>query len=124
SEMEEAYIRLVSCIFQQAGHVDDSSHQQVISEQLDKFATRWEEMLPSLDDIGVFALAEKLVEANLSHKALKLTTPLVPMHELWASPYVFIHMQCLQQSGQSKTFNEILSRIRGADLSEPLLSLQ
>ncbi|MFJ4455947.1 hypothetical protein ACIP1G_18940 [Pseudomonas sp. NPDC089392] len=124
SEMEEAYIRLAACIYEHNGHSDSLTHRQDISEQMDQFVTRWAEVLPSLNPLSVFDLAERLTAADLPHKALKLTTPLIPSHELWPSHYVLVHMQCLQQAGQNKTFNELLARIRGADRSVPLLSLQ
>lgn len=124
SAMEEAFIRLAACIHEHSGHPQLLIHRQNVSEQVDQFVAEWAEVLPSLNPNSVFDLAEKLAAADLSHKAIKLTTPLIPSHELWPSPYVMIHMQCLQQAGQNKTFNELLKRISGADRSVPLLSLQ
>lgn len=124
SEMEEAYIRLVANIFQHAGQGDTPQHRQEISEQVDRFAAKWEAELPTIAPNGIFDLAEKLIALNLPHKALKLTTPVMPSHELWPSPYVLTHLHCLQKAGQNKTFDEVIARVKGADQSATLLSFQ
>jgi hypothetical protein len=124
SEMEEDYIRLVANIFQRSAQGDNAAHRHDISEQVDRFAAQWETVLPALTPNGIFELAEKLFALNLPHKALKLTTPLMPSHELWPSPYVLTHLHCLLDAGQNKTFDEVISRIRGADQIFTLLSFQ
>lgn len=124
SEMEEDFIRLAASIFMRAGQYDSLAHRQEVSEMVDEFVTHWSEVLPSLNPVSVFDLAEKLAAAGLPHKALKLTAPLLPGHELWPSHYVLVHMYCLHESGQNKTFDDLLKRIRGHECCAPLLSFQ
>lgn len=124
SDMEEDYIRLAANIFQRSGQGHQPVHRHEISVQVDEFAAKWEAELPTVTPNGVFELAEKLLALNLPHKALKLTTPVISSHELWPSPYVLTYLHCLQEAGQNKTFDEFISKVKGADQSITLLSLQ
>lgn len=124
SEMEEAYIRLVADIFRRSDQDDNPVYRHEISEHVDRFTTEWGALLPTISPNSIFELAEKLFALNLPHKALKLTTPVIPNHELWASPYVLTHLHCLQEAGQNKTFGEVLTRVKDADQSVTLLSFQ
>lgn len=124
SEMEEAYIRLVADIFQRSGQDDNPGHRREISEHVDRFAAEWTEALHTIEPTGLFDLAEKLFALNLPHKALKLTTPVMPNHELWPSPYVLAYLRYLQEAGQNKTFDEVIAKVKGADKSITLLSFQ
>ena len=124
SGMEEAYIRLVANIFQRSGQGDNQVHRREISEHVDRFAANWEAALSTIMPNGLFELAEKLFAVNLPHKALRLITPLIPNHELWPSPYVLTYLHCLQEAGQNKTFDEVIAKVKGADQSLALLSLQ
>lgn len=124
SEMEVAYIRMVANIFQHAGQDSNPAHRHEIGEKVDGFTAEWEAVLPNITPNGIFELAEKLLALNLPHKALKLTTPVMPSHELWPSPYVLTHLHCLQEAGQNKTFDEVIARVKGVDQSVTLLSFQ
>ncbi|CAI8847654.1 PIN domain-containing protein [Pseudomonas chlororaphis] len=124
SEAEEAYIRLAANILQSSGQGDNPVHRREVSEQVERFAAEYEAVLPTIAPNGIFELAEKLFALNLPHKALKLTTPMMPSHELWPSPYVLTHLHCLLEAGQNKTFDEVLTRVKGANQSSALLSFQ
>lgn|GEM_PF-1130370 len=124
TEVEEAYVRLVANIFQCSSQGDQRVRKHEISEQVERFASDWAPVLPNLTPNGMFELAEKLLALNLPHRALQLITHLIPSHELWPSPYVLTFLQCLQEAGQNKTFDEVVPRISGADTSFTLLSIQ
>ncbi|HEJ3360853.1 GapS6b family protein [Pseudomonas aeruginosa] len=124
SEMEEAYIRLVADIFRRTDQDDNPVHRREVSEHVDQFTSEWNGALHTIAPTGLFEIAEKLVALHLPHMALKLTTHVIPNHELWPSPYVLTHLYCLQEAGQNKTFDEIVARVKGADQSVALLSFQ
>lgn len=125
SEIQEAYIRLVARVFRGAAQdPGDRTHKLEVEQHVDKFVADWAEALCTIRPEGVFEVAEKLFAINLPHKALKLITPLIPHHELWPSPYVLSYLHCLHESGQNSTFNEVFTRIKGADQSAKLLSFQ
>ncbi len=124
SEMEEAYIRLVADIFRRPDQDDNPVHRREVSEHVDRFTSEWEGALHTIAPTGLFEIAEKLLALNLPHMALKLTTHVIPSHELWPSPYVLTHLHCLQEAGQNKTFDEVIARVKGADQSVTLLSFQ
>lgn len=124
SEMEEAYIRLVADIFRRSGQPGNPVHRREISEHVERFTTEWESALHTVAPTGLFEIAEKLFALNLPNMALKLTTHVIPSHELWPSPYVLTHLHCLQEAGQNKTFDEVIARVKGADQSVALLSFQ
>lgn len=124
SEMEEAYIRLVADIFRRSGQVDSPVHQLEVSKHVERFTTDWKSALHTIAPAGLFEIAEKLLALKLPHMSLKLTTPVVPKHELWPSPYVFIHLHCLHEAGQNQTFAEVIARVKGSDQSVGLLNLQ
>ncbi|PKO82710.1 MAG: hypothetical protein CVU19_00260 [Betaproteobacteria bacterium HGW-Betaproteobacteria-13] len=124
SEMEEAYIRLVADIFRRSGQAGNPVHRREVSEHVDRFTTEWESALHTIAPTGLFEIAERLFALNLPNMALKLTTHVMPSHELWPSPYVLTHLHCLQEAGQNKTFDEVLARVKGADQSVALLSFQ
>lgn len=124
SEMEEAYIRLVADIFRRTDQDDNPVHRHEVSEHVDQFTREWEGALHTIAPTGLFEIAEKLVALNLPNMALKLTTHVIPSHELWPSPYVLTHLRCLQEAGQNKTFDEVVARVKGADQSVALLSFQ
>ncbi|HFO0148985.1 TPA: hypothetical protein ACHH79_005866, partial [Pseudomonas aeruginosa] len=122
--MEEAYIRLVADIFRRTDQDDNPVHRHEVSEHVDQFTREWEGALHTIAPTGLFEIAEKLVALNLPNMALKLTTHVIPSHELWPSPYVLTHLRCLQEAGQNKTFDEVVARVKGADQSVALLSFQ
>jgi hypothetical protein len=124
SEMEEAYIRLVADIFRRANQDCSQVHRHEISESLKRFTTEWGGELHNIAPASIFNIADKLIALKLPHMALKLTTPVMPGHELWPSPYVVTHLHCLQEAGQNKTFDEIIARVKGVDKSVALLSFQ
>jgi hypothetical protein len=124
SEIEEAYIRLVAGIFQHAGQCDDALQRQELGEQVDRFVAEWNAVLPSVQPEGLFELAEKLYALKLPHKALNITTALMPEGALWPSPYIVTYLKCLLETGQYKTFDGLISRVKGAEQSVMLLNFQ
>lgn len=124
SEMEEAYIRLVASIFQHAEQCDDLLQRQELGELVDRFVAEWNAMLPSISPEGLFELAEKLYALKLPHKALNITTPLMPEDALWPSPYVVTYLKLLLETGQYKSFDGLISRVKGAEQSVMLLNFQ
>lgn len=124
SEVDEAYIRLVALIFQRSAQGGQPVHRHEVSEQVEGFVSDWADVLPTLAPIGMFDLAARLLALNLPHRALQLTAPLIPSHNLWPSPYVLTHLQYLQAARQDKTFDELVARIKGADQCFTMLSFQ
>ena len=124
SEMEEAYIRLVADIFRRSDQADSQVNRFEASMHVERFTTDWNSALHTIAPAGLFEIAEKLLALKLPHISLKLTTPVMPNHELWPSPYVLIHLHCLQEAGKNQTFSEVIARVKGADQSVGLLNLQ
>lgn len=69
----------------------------------------------------VVELAESLFEAALPHKALALTTAMLPEGELWASPFVLLHLKCLLETEQYQSFDALLDRIPEGEQSLSLM---
>lgn len=123
-EMEEDYIRLVADIFQRSSQKYNPAHKHEISEHVDWFTAKWEVALHTIEPTYLFKVVEKLLVLKLPHIALKLTSHVMPNHELWASPYVLIYLHCLQEAGQNKTFNNVIARVKNANKSVTVLNFQ
>lgn len=124
SAMEEAYIRLLASVYQHSSNAADAEERHQISELVGQFVSAWESELPHISPGGAFELAERLLILDLPHLALKLTQPLMPVHQLWSSPYVLTYMRCLLEATQNKSFDEVISRVADASRSLTLLSFQ
>lgn len=121
SEIAEAFIRLISSIPQQSDQ-DDILNRHRLSDEIDKFIDQWGDEIPTIPPHWVFQLAEKLFDFKLSHKALLFTSSFIPDEPLWPSPFVVTHLKCLLETGQNKTFDEVISRVKNAEESVTILS--
>ncbi|BBI43286.1 GapS6b family protein [Pseudomonas syringae] len=124
SAMEESYIRLLANVHQRSSNPDDVEERHQISELVGQFVSAWESELHHISPGGTFELAERLLILDLPHLALRLIQPLMPSHQLWASPYVLTYMRCLLEAKQNKSFDEVISRVADASSSLTLLSFQ
>ena len=124
SKMEEAGIRLFADISRCLDQSNNRIRLRKVSEHVARFTTEWAEVHHTINPTFLFKIAEKLLALNLPHMALKLITPAMPSHALWASPDVLTYLHCLLEAGQNKTFNEVITRVKGTDQSVELLKLQ
>lgn len=124
SAMEEAYIRLLANVYQHSSKAADAEERHQLAELVEQFVSEWKSELPHVSPGGAFELAERLLSLNLPHLALRLTQPLMPIHQLWSSPYVLTYMRCLLGAKQNKSFDEVIRRVADASRSLTLLSLQ
>jgi len=124
SAMEEAYIRLLASVYQHSSNAANAEERHQISELVGQFVSTWESELPHISPSGAFELADRLLILDLPHLALRLTQPLMPVHQLWSSPYVLTYMRCLLEARQNKSFDEVISRVADASRSLTLLSFQ
>lgn len=124
SEMERAFVELLGQSFQGAEKDDDLLERRQLSEKADLFLDVWEGDLAQIVPELVFKLAGKLTSAKLPHKALSFTMRLVPDHALWPSPFILTHLQCLLESQQYKTFDDVVSRVAEAETSMTIMSFQ
>ena len=122
SEMEVAFLRLVALAFRSAEEDDELLQRSELAEQVDSFVSDWEDKIPSISPERIFELAEKLFDAKLPHKSLGITSRLIPDHALWPSPFVTMHLNCLLETQQYKTFDDVVSRVTGADRSLTIMS--
>lgn len=124
SAMEVAFIRLFASSFRGAEQPEDLVQRNQLAEEVDAFVIEWADDIQNIAAERAFELAEKLFSAKLPHKALSITTRLVPDHALWPSPFVLEHLKFLLETQQYKTFDEVVSRVVGAETSLTLMSFQ
>ena len=124
SEIEQAYIKLVADIFRCTALEGDKRYLHDLVNRIEKFSTEWGDFFNLISPNGLFDIAEKLIALKLPHMAVKLVNKVVPKHELWHSPYVLIYLRCLLEAGQDKTFQEVISRVKGGEKFPEILSLQ
>ena len=124
SEMEDAYTRLFARIYQYDEDCDHAQQRHELGEHVDNFVSKWESDIASIAPAGAFELAEKLFAIKLPHKALSLTSRLIPEDTLWPSRFVVSHLKCLLETEQYKTFDNVIARVKGAEESITLLSFQ
>lgn len=124
SAMQAAFVRLLGYSYQSAEQGDDRSLRSQLAKQVDFFVNEWEGEIPSIAPERIFELAEKLFYARLPHKALSFTSRLIPDQALWPSPFVLMHLKCLLEAEQYKTFDEVITRIIEAERSITLMSLR
>lgn len=122
SVMEVAFVRLLGCSFKGAEQDDDLLQRRQLAEEVDLFLSEWGDEISSIAPKWVFELAENLFTANLPHKALGLTSRLIPDQALWSSPFVLTHLKCLLEAQQYKTFDDVSARVAGAENSLTLMS--
>jgi hypothetical protein len=122
SEMEVVFLRLFARAFRSAEKDDDLLQRSELAEQVDRFLSDWGEKIPNIAPERIFELAEKLFDAKLPHKSLGITSRLIPDHALWPSPFIIMHLKCLLETQQYKTFDDVVSRVSGADTSLTIMS--
>ncbi|RZO10659.1 hypothetical protein EKG40_03570 [Pseudomonas moorei] len=122
SQMEVAFLKLVARAFRSADEDDDLLQRNELAQQVDLFVRDWGDKISDIAPERIFELAEKLFDAKLPHKSLGVTSRLIPDQALWPSPYVLMHLKCLLETQQYKTFDDVISRVAGADTSLTLMS--
>ncbi|KAB0514161.1 hypothetical protein SAMN04490189_0025 [Pseudomonas koreensis] len=122
SEMEVAFLRLLARAFRSAEEEGDLLQRSALADQVERFLNDWGDKIPSIAPERIFELAEKLFDAKLPHKSLGITSRLIPAHALWPSPFVVMHLKCLLETQQYKTFDDVVSRVAGADTSLMIMS--
>ena len=124
SEMENAYARLVAQVLQHDGDEHNVRHQHEQAEHVDDFISRWGNDIASIMPEVILELAEKLIIHKLPHKALEFTSRLIPNDTLWPSQFVVTHLRCLLETEQYETFEQVVTRVKGAEKSVMILNLQ
>lgn len=124
SEVEISFIELFGRSFLAAKQDDDLPQRHQLSEQVDIFLNAWKDDLIKLAPERIFELVENLISAKLPHKALGFTSLIVPDRDLWPSKFVLTHLQCLLEAQQYKTFDDVASRVKGAEESLTVMSFR
>lgn len=100
----------------------DFSERYKLGLEVDEFILKFGSQFDELSVCIVVELADVLFDADLPHKALALTSQMLPEGQLWPSPFVLLHLKCLLETEQYQSFDELLARIPEADQSLSLLN--
>ncbi|MCS5516962.1 hypothetical protein NWF32_24730 [Pseudomonas qingdaonensis] len=97
------------------GDSEDRFERYQLSLKVDEFVTQFESRFSELTVYIVVELAQALFNALLPHKALSITAKLLPDDDLWASPFVLLHLRCLLETEQFQSFDKVVARISDAE---------
>lgn len=104
-------------------HTKDPAERYELESRVDEFIKQFgQRVQQELSAWIVVEVAESLFEAEIPHKALALTTAMLPEGELWPSPFVLLHLRCLLETQQYQSFDTVLERIPDDERSLSLLN--
>ncbi|PRY64434.1 hypothetical protein B0H98_10595 [Vreelandella songnenensis] len=124
SVMVVAFVRLLGNAARGAKQDNGLPQRHQLAEQVDLFLSEWGDDITSIAPERIFELADELFYAKLPHKALCFTSRLIPNQALWPSPFVLMHMKCLLEAQQYRTYDSVWARIAEAEKSLVLMSFQ
>lgn len=121
SDLDSALIKLLARTQQLSCSPPNYLERYRLGQQVDEFLVQHGCQLGELSVCVLVELGQALLLVELPEKSLAMTTLLLPGGEVWPSPFILLHMRCLLDAEQSQSFDELLTRIAGADDSLALI---
>ncbi|MCK2124812.1 hypothetical protein [Pseudomonas sp. PNPG3] len=90
---------------------DNALERYELAQAVDEFVASFESQFIKLAAHIVVDLVQAIFDAELPHKGLAITSPMLPEGELWPSPFILLHLRCLLETEQFQSFDELIARI-------------
>ncbi|RDI10767.1 hypothetical protein [Comamonas sp. AG1104] len=124
SAMESEFLRVLVYASFPGEKFEVFSERHTLDKHVEELLIKWSVDFSNINAALVFELAEKLLIAKLPHKALKLTSRLIPRHELWPSPFILSYLRILLESEQYNSFDELVNRVSESNSSPGLMNFK
>lgn len=121
-DLDSAWIKLLARTHLVGSSSSNYIERYKLGQQVDEFLAQYGDRLGELTVSVIVELGQALSLVELPEKTLAITSLLLPRGAVWPSPFITLHIQCLLEAEQSLSFDELLTRIAGADDSLALSS--